>query len=196
MPNPKKLIMKRNKFISLMLAAATAPAALFSRTALRFRRVVKGFKVDAGKDRFEKSISLFEGDTFYTKVSTADTDGALYIFESTRDKKGGPPLHYHYEQDEWWYILEGEFLFKVGDETFTAKKGDSVFGPRMVPHAFAKTNDGPARLVMAFQPAGKMEAHFKAVSEDAYAKLSDKDKHKFRQDNGFEVVGPALTHEK
>lgn len=111
-------------------------------------------------------------------------------------KNGGPPLHYHFEQDEWWYVLDGEFLFKVGDETFTAKAGDSIFGPRMIPHAFAKTNEGPAKLVMAFQPAGKIEAHFKAVSEGAYTKLSDEEKDKFRQANGFKVVGSALTYLK
>jgi hypothetical protein len=59
-----------------------------------------GFKVDKGKDRFEKYISLFEGDTFYCKVSSKDTGGDMYIFESVRDKKGGPPLHYHFAQDE------------------------------------------------------------------------------------------------
>jgi hypothetical protein len=84
----------------------------------------------------------------------------------------------------------------VGDETFTAKKGDSVFGPRMVPHAFAKTNEAPARLVMAFQPAGKMEEHFKARSEGLYDKLSAAEEKKIRQEHGFEVVGPALGHEK
>ena len=66
----------------------------------------------------------------------------------------------------------------------------------MIPHAFAKTNEGIARVLMAFQPAGKMEEHFKAVSQNAYAKLSEAEKHKFRQANGFEVVGPALTYEK
>jgi hypothetical protein len=60
----------------------------------------------------------------------------------------------------------------VGDETYIAKKGDSVFGPRMLPHAFAKINEGIAKLVVAFQPAGKMEAHFNAVGEGGYAKLS------------------------
>ena len=172
----------------------TAPLGAMAR--LRRRRIGKGIRVSAGKDRFDMPISLFEGDTFYTKVSTKDTDGDLYIFESTRDKKGGPPLHYHYEQDEWWYILEGEFLFKVGEETFTAKAGDSVFGPRMIPHAFAKTSEGIGRLLMAFQPAGKMEEHFKALGEGIYSKLSEKEKHKFRQNNGFEVVGPALTVDK
>jgi hypothetical protein len=46
-----------------------------------------GFKTDAGTDRFQKPISLFDGDTFYTKVSTKDTDGDLYIYESSRVKK-------------------------------------------------------------------------------------------------------------
>lgn len=189
--------MNRNSFFKACLATTaflTAPFA--SMAGIRRRRIDKGIRVNAGKDRFDKPISLLEGDIFYTKVSTNDTDGDLYIFESTRDKNGGPPLHYHYDQDEWWYILEGEFLFKVGEDSFIAKTGDSVFGPRMIPHAFAKTNEGIGRLLMAFQPAGKMEEHFKAVSEGIYAQLSEEEKHKFRQNNGFEVVGPALTIDK
>jgi hypothetical protein len=38
-----------------------------------------------------------------------------------------------------------------------------------------------------------MEAHFNAVSKGAYATLSAKEKHKFRQANDFEVMGPALA---
>jgi mannose-6-phosphate isomerase-like protein (cupin superfamily) len=189
--------MNRSSFLNACLVAGTFLTAPFAAVAgIKRKRIEKGIRVSAGKDRFDKPISLFDGDTFHTKVSTKDTDGDLYIFESSRDKKGGPPLHYHYEQDEWWYILEGEFLFKVGEEVFTAKSGDSVFGPRMVPHAFAKTNEGVGRLLMAFQPAGKMEEHFKAISDGIYSKLSEEEKHKFRQNNGFEVVGPALTIDK
>jgi mannose-6-phosphate isomerase-like protein (cupin superfamily) len=184
--------MKRRNF--LLTSLLVIPAVSFA----RFKNLIrsKPYKVDAGTDRFDKPLSLFEGDKFYCKVSTTDTNGDMYMFESTRDKKGGPPLHYHYEQDEWWYILEGEFLFKIGDETFNAKAGDSFFGPRMIPHAFAKTNEGAARMLILYQPAGRMEAHFKAVSEGSYAKLSDEEKDKFRQANGFKVVGPALTYLK
>lgn len=190
--------MKRSLFLRLLTTAGSfmmAPFALEAKPST-IKRHDRGFKVDDGKDRFDESISLFDGDTFYCKVSTEDSDGDMYAFESTRVKKGGPVLHYHYEQDEWWYILQGEFLFKVGDQTFTAKAGDSVFGPRKVPHAFAKTNEGEAKMLIVFQPAGKMEAHFKAVSDGIYKKLSEEEKHKFRQANGFEVVGPALTYEK
>jgi mannose-6-phosphate isomerase-like protein (cupin superfamily) len=190
--------MTRNSFLKVCLTAGSFLAAPFRVTAQSAarKRTAKGLRVEAGKDRFGESISLFEGDTFYCKVSSKDTAGDMYVFESTRDKKGGPPLHYHYEQDEWWYILEGEFLFKVGEETFAAKAGDSVFGPRMVPHTFAKTNEGAGKMLIIFQPAGKMEFHFKAVSQGAYKAMSDEEKAKFREGNGLKVVGPALFHEK
>jgi len=190
--------MQRSSFLRLFAAAGTfltAPFALQAKSSYK-KRHDKGFIVESGKDRFNESLSLFEGDTFYCKVSTKDSDGDMYAFESTRVKKGGPALHYHYKQDEWWYILEGEFLFKVGEETFTAKAGDAVFGPRMVPHAFSKTNEGNARMLIVFQPAGKMESHFKAVGQGVYGKMSEEEKHRFRQKNGFEVVGPALTYDK
>ena len=111
-------------------------------------------------------------------------------------KKGGPALHVHPEQDEWWYVLEGEFLIRVGEETWTAKVGDSVFGPRGVPHTFAKVGEGNARLMMIFQPAGKMEAWFQAVSEGKMAKLSEAEQAAFRKAHGFERVGPAIDYLK
>src|SRR4051812_43209135 len=121
--------MKRDSFLKTFLAISSFiyfPLDALAKSIKKFRED-KGFKVDAGKDRLGKAISLFEGDTFTSKVSTNDSDGDIYVFESSRVKKGGPSFHYHFEQDEWWYILKGEFLFKVGEQKFTAKAGDSVF---------------------------------------------------------------------
>src|SRR5688500_1563544 len=126
--------MKRNSFIRLSLAFSSllsAPLAALAKRALKGGD--KGSKVAAGKDRFGRPLKVFGSDTFFCKVSSTDCDGGLYIFESTRLDEGGPPLHYHYTQDEWWYVLSGEFLIKVGNETFHAHAGDSVFGPRQVP---------------------------------------------------------------
>jgi mannose-6-phosphate isomerase-like protein (cupin superfamily) len=155
--------------------------------------VDKGFFVPAGKGRFDDGISLFEGDTFYTKVSTKDTDGAIYMFESSRHKEGGPPLHFHYHQDEWWYVLEGEFLIKVGDQLYTAKKGDSVFGPRMVPHTFAKVGQDEGRLLMFFSPAGGMEESFIARSKGVTDHMTVEERNAFSRSHGVENVGPPLT---
>jgi len=191
--------MNRNSFLKASLAIGTfltAPFVALAKINSR-KRVDKAIKVDSGKDRFDKPISLFEGDTFCTKVSTADTDGDVYVFESTRVKEGGPSFHLHYEQDEFWYVLKGQFLFKVGEETFTAKAGDTVFGPRQVPHAFAKVGEGEAKLLMFFQPAGKMEKMFKDISEGATKNIkTDEAKDKFFHEYGLKRVGPPLTYSK
>ena len=160
---------------------------------VRRKRTQKGIFVQAGKDRHNTPFTRQPGDLIYNKVSTSDTDGDLYIFDTTRIKEGGPPLHFHYSQDEWWYVITGEFLIKVGEETHHAKPGDCVFGPRGVPHTFAKIGEGEAKIILLFQPAGKMEEFFKAVNEGKLEKMSDDEKNKFRNEHGFEHVGPPLT---
>lgn len=180
------------------LVLSTSVAHSFSLLAQKVtnRRLRNGVRVAAGEDRFGKPISVFEGDKFFTKLSSADTENDLFMWESSRSAIGGPAEHFHYAEDEWFYILEGEFLFKVGEEKFTGKAGDSFFVPRMVHHAFAKINDGPSRMLTLFQPAGKMEAYFKAVSEGVSKNMSDKERNDFKKSYGFEVVGPALVYEK
>ncbi|MEO5683617.1 MAG: cupin domain-containing protein [Chitinophagaceae bacterium] len=190
--------MQRNKFVHLGLTAAAAFTTPFSlmANAIKKTREEKGFKVDAGSDRHNKSISLFDGDTFDCKVSTTDTAGSIYMFESKRIEEGGPSHHYHFEQDEWWYVLEGEFIFKIGDTLFNAKKGDSVFGPRMVPHSFSKTGGPEAKLLMFFQPAGKMEVFFSKMSQGAAKGMSEEQQDAFRIEHGFKRVGPPIKNLK
>lgn len=190
--------MKRSSFLKSGLALGSL---FFSSLRIRANsktkdRDNKGFKVDAGKDRFDKSITLFEGDTFYTKVSTQDTDGDMYVFESTRIKEGGPILHTHYDTDEWWYVLQGEFLIKVGDRTYNAKAGDVVFGPRKVPHTFAKVGQGEAKVMICHQPAGKMEEYFKKISEGVAKDMSEEERNNLRKEHGFEKVGPPISYLK
>lgn len=190
--------MKRNTFLQAFLTMGTliaSPVTLIAESVRKFR-AEKGFMVKAGKDRFDKPISLFEGDTFSTKVSGKDNDGGIYVFESVRVKEGGPTHHVHFEQDEWWYVLQGQFLIKVGDEMHQAKAGDSVFGPRNVPHSFAKVGEGEARLLMFFQPAGRMEEFFRKIGEGVTKNMTEAEKDKFRQEYGHKSVGPPINHWK
>ena len=85
---------------------------------------------------------------------------------------------------------------KIGEESFKGKAGDSFFGPRMIPHAFAKLNEGNARMLITFQPAGKMEVFFNSVSEGVNNTFSEEEKLEIRKDHGVKIVGPALTHQK
>jgi quercetin dioxygenase-like cupin family protein len=47
----------------------------------------------------------------------------------------------------------------VGEDVFRLNAGDSVFGPRNVPHAFANVSD-TGRLMIVYQPAGTIEQFF------------------------------------
>ena len=182
--------MKRNTFLKTILAAIPFLGSTSNLIAQNTTNTgkKKGFMVKTDQDRFGKSLEIFGGDRFSTKVSTQDTNGGCYVFESTRVKKGGPGLHVHHEQDEWWYVIEGEFSITVGDKTYQAKAGDSVFGPRKVPHKFSKTNEGKSRLIIMYQPAGRMEDFFKKVSNGTLQNLTRSELVALCKEHGFEAL--------
>jgi len=114
---------------------------------------------------------------------------SVFILENTFHAKGGPARHLHHEQDEWFMILEGEFLFEVGDESRRLGPGDSLFAPRRVPHVWAYVGDGRGRILVAFTPAGKMEAFFRIVTHaDAMPPLDPA----LWAAHGMQLLGPPL----
>lgn len=119
-----------------------------------------GIQVLAGHDRLERNRKVFGVMAFAIKVSARDTGGALLVLEQANDYKGGPPRHLHLEQEEWFYVIEGEYTVEIGGEAHHLKPGDSVLAPRKVPHTWALTGPGAGRLLIAFSPAGDMEAFF------------------------------------
>src|SRR5579871_4101142 len=124
----------------------------------------KGIKVESQKDRFNEEL-LIMGGRFDCKVSSKDTGGELCIFDTFRSEKGGPALHLHHHQDEWFFVIQGEFLVKVGEDLFHLKAGDSAFAPRKIPHTFAKISNDEARMLVLLQPAGSIEDFFRAMSK-------------------------------
>ena len=75
----------------------------------------------AGADREGESRGLGIS-TIAFKVSPPNPSDP-FILENTFLAKGGPARHLHYEQEEWFYILEGEFQFEVGAERFHLHPG-------------------------------------------------------------------------
>ncbi len=92
------------------------------------------------------------------------------------------------------FILEGEFVMKVGEDFFYCKPGDSVFAPRMVPHTYARVGKGPHKKLNVFQPAGSME-DFHNKSSTISNKTPDELKKLFRG-HGMDIVGPRLSTDK
>ena len=108
------------------------------------------------------------------KVLTQDSQGDLFMIEHHMHQRGGPPLHVHPHQDETFYVLEGEFIAEVGGKRFNLHPGDSVLGPRNVPHAWAFVSEGSGKLLLTFTPEGKIEAFFDMVTKTQAAPPQDK----------------------
>ena len=60
----------------------------------------------------------------------------------------------HRNEDESFYVVEGEMTFYVGDERVKAGAGAFVYGPRGVPHGFEVEGPTPARILLQNYPAG------------------------------------------
>lgn len=154
--------MQRRSF--LKTAAALLPASGLQALALAQSAAPSAAEsvhlVAAGQDRLGETHSLGIS-TILFKVLPSETNGGVFIIEHEHLTHGGPPLHLHLYQDEWFYVMEGEVLFQVGNEQKRLRAGDSILGPRMVPHTFSAVGDKPGRMVIAFTPAGKMEHYFR-----------------------------------
>jgi quercetin dioxygenase-like cupin family protein len=148
-------------------------------------------RVAAGGDRFGERIKLGGVSPNDCKVAAKDTDGAMSVFESTAPRKGGPPRHVHEDQDEWFFVLEGKFDFQVGDGRFRLRAGDSVFAPRKVAHAWACVSDKPGKMMIVFQPAGKMEEFFRELGKRKGPPSAEEAQRLFLA-HGMKVVGPPL----
>ena len=73
------------------------------------------------------------------KVSNEDTNGGCTIFELNALPRSGPFLHVHHREDEWYYVLSGEFIFKADGTEHSLVTGSSIWLPRGIPHVWANT---------------------------------------------------------
>jgi DNA-binding transcriptional MerR regulator len=164
---------------------------------MKSKEMFLGFSVGSGKDRFDERIQL-GGEPHDCKVSARDTNGAMCVFEFTGG--GGGPRHLHHDQDEWIYVIDGEFQFEVGDKRFRVGKGESVFMPRKVPHAWAGMKGKAGKIINVYQPAGTMEEFFRELGKYngkpfVHEVLSIDELRRLFHDHGMDLLGPPSLGE-
>ena len=151
--------------------------------------------VPAGTDRFRgKKREVFGSRVIDTKVSALDTDGGLCVTEIVDVEKGGPARHLHHEQEEWFYVVEGEYVIEVGEQRYELGPGDSVLAPRKVAHVWAHVGEGTGRLIAALQSAGQIEDFFDELARLGSSPQREELQRAFRS-HGLEFVGPPLSIE-
>lgn len=148
----------------------------------------KGFILTAYQGRLSKPYNVL-GMPVYLKVCGNDTGGQISIFVAEYKKNEGPPLHLH-DNDETFYIIEGEFLFKVGDENYTGDAGCTVFIPRNTPHTTLTLSE-TGKMLFALNPTGNVEKIFEKL--DSYTEMpSIEEIVRVHEELGLKIVGPPL----
>ena len=139
-------------------------------------------------------------DTMTLKATGEETGGSIGFLEATSLPGYGPPRHIHRSCDELFYVLEGEFLFLVGERQVRALPGTFVFIPRGTVHAAKGIGTEPGKVLAAYVPGG-LEHSFEEFAqlrteqqgEDAN-RSTDRDRTvaEINQKYDSEFVGPPL----
>ena len=117
------------------------------------------------------------------KATGEQTAGSIGFLEATTPPGVGPPRHIHYGCDELFYVLEGQFLFLVGERQVSAPPGTFVFIPRGTVHAAKVIGTEPGKVLAAYIPGGQERSfeEFGQLPADVVAEKYDS-----------EFVGPPL----
>ena len=114
------------------------------------------------------------------KLTSHQTGGAYYLFESLFESETGNRLHVHRREDEVAYVLDGALEIRLADQTVVVEAGGVAHLPKNVPHAIRNPLKTPSRYLFMTIPAG-LDQWFDALEtarrdgtlEDAlYRKLS------------------------
>ena len=93
-----------------------------------------------------------EADTHELLATREQTGGSFGVWRTTKVVQGGPPLHSHRTEDEFFYVLSGEFNFQLGDCIKRTPAGSFVFIPKDVVHTFQHVGSEPGVLLGSVHP--------------------------------------------
>jgi quercetin dioxygenase-like cupin family protein len=90
------------------------------------------------------------------KASAAQTGGSFAQLETSDPRGNATPLHIHHNEDETFYVLDGEVSLLVDGERIDLSAGDYAFAPRETAHAYIVRSER-ARMLTTLAPAGLEE---------------------------------------
>lgn len=84
---------------------------------------------------------------------SADAPDGLCVMEHHLPFGDSPPTHVHRNEDEVFHVLEGAVRVRVGARETLALAGDTLVGPKGVPHSYrVESPEGARVLVMTVGP--------------------------------------------
>lgn len=104
----------------------------------------------------------------YTFLHSGESISVLEIESAIQH---GPPPHVHHNEDETFYVIDGEISVWKGDEEQTLAKGGFIFLPRGTPHWYRVVSPMARHLVM-ISPGG-FESLFREIGTPVKDSTSD-----------------------
>ena len=95
-----------------------------------------------------------EADITEILATREQTGGSIGLFRQTIAPQSGPPTHIHETEDEFLYVVKGEFKVKLGDHIMSAPAGSVMFVPRGTAHTFQNMGATPGILLVGVTPGG------------------------------------------
>ena len=108
------------------------------------------------------------------------------MYRQTIAPKSGPPTHIHRTEDEFFYVVSGEFKVKLGDRIMSAPARTVMFVPRGTAHTFQNVGTEPGVLLVGVTPGG-----FEKMFEERQGVDAETNRALMRSHN-MVVVGPPL----
>jgi quercetin dioxygenase-like cupin family protein len=120
------------------------------------------------------------------KLTTEQTGGAYYLFETAFGPGDGNQLHIHRREDEIGYVVEGALEVRLGDQTRVLDAGGIARLPKGRPHAIRNPLETPSRYLFMVVPAG-LDRWFDAVAvAKSDGTLNDEVYHRLSHEFGIE----------
>lgn len=99
------------------------------------------------------------GCMFRFLITSEDAGGSYTTMEATVPPEEGANPHFHADEEEQFYVLDGELTFEVDGRTIEVGTGDFLHVPRGVVHSF-RNGDRQAKLLATFVPGTGIEWAF------------------------------------
>jgi mannose-6-phosphate isomerase-like protein (cupin superfamily) len=126
---------------------------------------------------FGYALAHDEGEAFWltgmlqtVKIAAADTGGRYGLIEILVPPGLGSPWHVHTDEDEWFFVLDGDLTVYVGDRRLDLTAGGFAFGPTGVPHTFIGAGPHPTRVLVGLSPV-QFEGYLREVGRPAPARV-------------------------
>ena len=119
------------------------------------------------------------------RLTSDQSGGSIYIFESAFDPGAGNRLHVHSREDEIAYVLEGALEVRLRDRTAILEVGGLGRLPKNLPHAIRNPLETPSRYLFLAVPGG-LDRWFDAVADAKFdGSLTDAVFRKLSDDYGI-----------